>query len=223
MKIILIAGKAQAGKSSLATYLQTHLRGNRQTGPAYTFNLADSLKEACQRFFGISTKLMYGTNEDKNQLTHIKYKNLPVVFYNESDIDPERQVSVRALLQYFGTEVMRRIDNDVWCRATIADINAECFERESEANVPLSHAIIGDVRFPNEIQYFIKEYGEDNVIIVRLTRNITGMFHISETSLDNYDFHQHRNYIEIDNSNMSEEMKNEIALQQVQNISRKAT
>lgn len=220
MKIILIAGKAQAGKSSLASYLHENLCGT--TGQSsWIFNLADSLKEACQIYFGIDRKLMYGTNEDKNRLTHIRFRDLPIVFHNEAEIDPDRQLTIRQLLQYFGTEIMRRMDADVWCRATSNDINADSFNKEIAGYLSLDCAIIGDVRFPNEIRYFVNTYGEDNVIIVRLTRNITNLTHVSEIALDNYDFSQYKNYIEIDNTSLSEVDKNALALQLVTQVLRK--
>ena len=221
MKIILIAGKAQAGKSSLAYFLQSHLRSNQSNEGSYTFNLADSLKDACRRFFTIPNEWMHGTNEDKNRLTHIRFKDLPIVFHNEAEIDPDRQLTVRQLLQYFGTEIMRKMDQNVWCNATAEDIDNESFERESEASLRLSYAIIGDVRFPNEIKYFVNRYGEDNVIIVRLIRNITNLTHASEIALDNHDFSQYKNYIEIDNTSLSEVDKNVLALQLVREMIKK--
>ena len=216
MKIILITGKAQAGKSSLANYLESKLSNRSENIGTEIFNLADSLKDACERFFNIPLAWSYGTNEDKNRETHIRYRDLPVTFYNEAEINPDRFVTVRALLQYFGTEVMRKMDKDVWCNATAKDIEREAFERSTNVSLDLTYAIIADVRFPNEIEYFINRYGEDNVIIVRLTRNITNMTHISETALDGYDFGKYRNYIEIDNTSLSEVDKNTLGLKLVQ-------
>lgn len=220
MKIILITGKAQAGKSSLASHLHENLCGVNNQG-SWIFNLADSLKEACQIYFGIDRKLMYGTNEDKNRLTHIRFKDLPVVFHNEAEIDPDRQITVRQLLQYFGTEIMRKMDADVWCRATSNSINSDSFNKEIDGYLSLNYAIIGDVRFPNEIKYFVNRYGEDNVIIVRLIRNITNLTHASEIALDNHDFSQYKNYIEIDNTSLSEVDKNALALQLVREMIKK--
>jgi hypothetical protein len=212
-KLVLITGKAQAGKSSLAESYRNH-----QYMISGSFNLADSLKSTCQTLFGISPELLWGNGIAKETLTHIRFADLPVYFPAEAEIDPERRLTVRELLQYFGTNIMRRMDPNVWCRATANAIERERASRGEDGIGCLSRVIIGDARFPNEIEYFsdpvncAKHRFDPNPVVVRLTRNITHLTHVSETALDNYDFSRLANYIEIDNTHMGEDEKNDLCI-----------
>ena len=80
------------------------------------------------------------------------------------------KVTVREFLQYFGTEIVRKIKDDAWVSSTLKIINEE--------NSELS--LIPDVRFPNEVSA-IKSSGG---IVIRLTRNVFDDSHKCESSLD---------------------------------------
>ena len=54
----------------------------------------------------------------------------------------EGPMTAREFMQYFGTDIMRKIWEPVWCSGTINKIVKE----DSQL------AIIADVRFPNEVQ-----------------------------------------------------------------------
>ena len=80
-------------------------------------------------------------------------------------------MSVREVLQYWGTEVFRKAYHNVWADACIRAV------RKSGCEL----AIITDCRFPNEVEVAKNEGGK----VVRLTRNIfPGDAHASETALD---------------------------------------
>ena len=134
------------------------------------YHFADPLKELSIALFGLNHKQVYGTNEDKNTVINIDWKDVP---FNENK---SGLMTSREFLQYFGTTIVRKIYPQAWVNATINSILAEKPEV----------AIIPDVRFPNEISA-IKE---NNGIILRLTRNIYNSDHESECILDqnNYDW-----------------------------------
>ena len=83
---------------------------------------------------------------------------------------------VRRILQRFGTEAIRKIDDDFWIRAAFAKIDAA-----REVGSPV---VVTDVRYPNEADA-IRDAGG---YIVRITRDLPGDAdtHASETALDGY-------------------------------------
>lgn len=78
----------------------------------------------------------------------------------------------RYVLQKIG-EYFRELDEDVWCRYTLA-------------HIPQGQStVISDVRFPNEVEMIRQAGGK----IYRLCRTLPPSFgadHISETALDHY-------------------------------------
>jgi hypothetical protein len=80
-------------------------------------------------------------------------------------------MSVREVLQYWGTEVFRKAYHNVWADACIRAIRKDGCE----------FAVITDCRFPNEVDVAKAEGGK----VVRLTRNVfPDDAHASETALD---------------------------------------
>ena len=91
--------------------------------------------------------------------------HLPLVYHKPG------QMSGREFLQFFGTEIGRKIHGPIWINATMNKILAE----------QSGLAIITDVRFPDEVMA-IKNAGG---MVIRLTRQIDGEDrHASEVSLD---------------------------------------
>lgn len=82
-------------------------------------------------------------------------------------------MTAREFMQYFGSEIMRKIYSNIWIDNTIKRIKKEGSEL----------AILCDVRFPNEISA-IKENGGN---VIKLTRSIHKDIHQSELALDNFD------------------------------------
>lgn len=80
-------------------------------------------------------------------------------------------MTARAVMQYFGTEICRKMYTNIWADACIRQIQKD--------NLPI--ALICDMRFPNEFEAIEAANGTT----VRLTRQvIKGDLHASETSLD---------------------------------------
>jgi hypothetical protein len=96
----------------------------------------------------------------------------PIRFHDGDVVNPlTGPMSVREVLQYWGTEVFRKAYHNVWADACIRAIRKDGCE----------FAVITDCRFPNEVDVAKAEGGK----VIRLTRNIfPGDAHASETALD---------------------------------------
>jgi len=113
-------------------------------------SFADALKESCIKLFSLDPKLVYGTNDDKNSETHLKIENICKL------LPPERaahflskgykNLTIRKLLEIFGTEICRTIDDDCHIRSA----HTELIRLNPEIG------IIPDGRFSNEFRYFQK-------------------------------------------------------------------
>jgi hypothetical protein len=133
-----------------------------------SYNFADSLKEICVTLFNIPPECVYGTDEQKNQLQeHLHWKNMPGVN------DKSGLMTAREFMQYFGTDIMRKIYEPVHLE--------NCFKRIEEDAPDI--AIIGDCRFVNEIQAVQNRGGK----VYRLLRSLHASTHQSEIDADNYD------------------------------------
>lgn len=133
------------------------------------YSFADILKEAVANMFGLDIDILYGTNEDKNKLTHIKWRDFEKLFPLKKPSQSE-YMTYREVLQYFGTNVCRTIDHDCWVNA--------CLNRIQQDETEL--AIIDDGRFPNEL-FAIKTI--KNAKVIYLDRKTDDDNHSSETAL----------------------------------------
>lgn len=173
-KILAITGRKQSGKDTLGNFLVSN--ATELFGPDFVvrkFGFADPLKDMVSELFRVPLAWLYGTDEDKNRPTTIQWGDLPHFNWdnNEMIAKVEKCLTVRELLQQFGTEVVRRMDGDAWVNALYRKIaRSEC-----------SLAVIIDARFPNEVNA-VKEWGGK---VVRLTRNHDVVAeHESERALD---------------------------------------
>jgi len=166
------------------------------------FNFADSLKEIVSVLFEINIEDLYGTNDDKNKITNLMWEDMPSVvtpeqcakdminagvgsngftlnhykdyLKNELGViyhNPGK-MSIREVLQFFGTEIMRKMYDSVW-------IN-NCIKRIKASQSPIS--IITDCRFVNEVEALKNK----DAFTVRLLRNPLNQNHNSETECDKY-------------------------------------
>jgi hypothetical protein len=133
--------------------------------------------------FGLDPQTVYGSNDDKNTLTDILWENMP------HQTQKVGQMTAREFLEQFGTNVLRKIKNDVWVNFTINNI----------LNEKSQIAIIPDVRFPNEV-LAIKKAGGINI---RLTRDTFQSKSDSESALDKERFDWNNFDFVIDNNNLS--------------------
>jgi hypothetical protein len=155
------------------------------------YNIADQLKMACHKIFGVSIDNLYGTNEEKNAPTHIPAANIfPLLNVAEKkqlklDLGDNEYLSARQLMQYFGTNICRKIDNDCWVKSCLNQIKLDNPEV----------ALIADIRFENELDAIVKT-GEPQLddslmmtiqekpFIFKLARNPLDSNHQSEVSVD---------------------------------------
>lgn len=154
------------------------------------YNFADSLKEILVTLFNVPPECVYGTDEQKNMvLEHLRWENMPGVMPKDfqmgcvdwqsysnhfsTDEPKEGPMTAREFMQFFGTEVMRKIYGPVW-------IN-NCLTRIKSDSPPI--AIIGDCRFVDEIKAVQNAGGK----VFRLTRSIEDSDHQSEVDADSYD------------------------------------
>ena len=161
------------------------------------YSFADVLKDLCINMFGLTREQCYGSDEDKNSYTKVLWENVPGVIRLDKLDTPsattveevegrlgayykklgnivyhaDGAMTAREVLQYVGTEIFRRMNQDVWAESTIQRI-------KSENSLT---AIITDVRFPNEVDAVKRAGGK----VIRLTRNWDNPdAHDSETALD---------------------------------------
>ena len=100
-------------------------------------------------------------------------------------------MTARELLQYFGTDIMRKMHRGVWVDQAIKTIQREQTEL----------AVIADVRFPNEVEAIKAAGGK----VVRLTREYEEDSHDSELALDKESYDWSNFDLVIDNSSGSVE------------------
>lgn len=131
------------------------------------YSFADTLKELCVDLFDLKGEQVYGTDEQKNTPTDILWNDVP-------GTRKKGNMTAREFMQYFGTNVCRKIKSNVWVDHMMKTIKQE------KTNL----AIIADVRFPNEVEA-IREAGGK---VVRLARSNHKDSHPSECGLDPENF-----------------------------------
>jgi energy-coupling factor transporter ATP-binding protein EcfA2 len=142
------------------------------------YHFADYLKKICIDLFDLTPEQVYGNDDQKNTPTNYG-------------------MTSREFLQHFGTNVMRKIKDDVWLARTIKTIQQE------QSNI----AIVPDVRFPNEVESIQKAGG----VVIRLTRNVFNSSHECESALDKDRFNWDNFDFIVDNAEMGlKELKNKI-------------
>jgi hypothetical protein len=150
------------------------------------YSFAESLKEITIDLFECPRNLVYGSDEDKQTvMDHLLWENMSGVItdsefwnYITPDGDPEGgllyhepgPMTIREFLQFFGSDIMRKMYEPVWVNRCIKDILTE------NSGV----AVISDCRFNNEID----AVQENNGKIIGLTRNPFDDKHKSENSFD---------------------------------------
>ena len=129
------------------------------------YSFADLLKqEVCMKIFGLSNDQCYGSDADKNSITNLNWVDMP-------ESGKSGLMTAREVMQYVGTNIFRKIHNNVWVDALMRRIKDE--------NPHM--ALITDVRFANEVDGVRAADGK----VIRLTRNpFPNDAHASETALD---------------------------------------
>ena len=184
--IIAFAGRKQSGKTSCSEFVTSYFNGSKEPfNGAKIYNFADPLKQdICMNILGLSYNQCYGDDIDKNTETDVWWDG--------------KRLTAREVMQFVGTDIFRKMKNDVWAGATIKKIHTD----------KPSLAIIADCRFPNEVET-VKNAGG---IVIKLTRNLYHSDHSSEVALDPDRYDPSNFDLVIDNQNMSIVEKNQIIL-----------
>lgn len=174
------------------------------------YSFAKELKDICMGLFGLTREQVYGTDEQKNTIVeHLRWENMPGVVTSEivklgglleqyTDIglvviDRYGPMTAREFMQFFGTEIMRKIYSPVWTERTIKNIKTE--------NPQI--AIVSDCRFKNEAEALKKEKAK----LIYLTRSTSSDKHTSENGFEDFNNFD----AVIDNQNMTiEESQQEL-------------
>lgn len=179
--IIGITGKAQSGKDTACRIVQLintvdyDCACSEGEGEKYILDnvdnilpitcmwekhaFADKLKECASIILGVP-RFMFESGEFKESFTSLLLSN--------KEGEP---MTNREFLQYFGTEVGRSIDKDLWIKALMYS-----YGRDKE-----SHWIVPDVRFPNEADAIRNAGG----VLWKIERDGSGAGnHISEKLID---------------------------------------
>lgn len=169
--IIALCGKARSGKNTVGDILINIFK--EKYGTYFeSISYARELKEKIKYDFDMTDDQVYGNLKEVSDERYLKGKvalsgtggltKVPVYW------------TPRQLLQYFGTDIYRNIDPNIWVRLLRKSLDKK------------GDYIITDARFPNEIDWVV-DNGGVRLIVERDSRSEIGnVNHISETSLDTY-------------------------------------
>ena len=105
------------------------------------YHFADPLKQLCINLFGLSKEQCYGTETQKNSFTTLHWENMPGVPAGPHTL-AEGPMTAREFMQYYGTDICRRINPNIWTDILVQHIKDESSDL----------ALIGDCRFENEVE-----------------------------------------------------------------------
>lgn len=154
--VILINGKARVGKDYIADLITKDLeaKGKKVLRLAY----ADKLKDMICTMFNIS----------KGELDILKNAENPYTLNG---------VTMRQILQRFGTEIINQIDTNFWVKSVKNIIDETNYD----------FYIISDFRYHKEFNY-IKDCYNIKTIQILGNESIKANDHVSENSLDCFKF-----------------------------------
>lgn len=182
------------------TYPENYAGDFGSAGEVRVYLFADYLKKFCIDVFGLTLQQCYGTEDDKKSLTELVWGDMPEadkvreIFEQarSEPIRPSSRMTAREVMQYFGTNIIRRMHSDAWVRATLSQI------RRDGAKL----ALITDARFPNEVEAVINAGGK----VIRLTRNVAGVDeHESEKALDSYPLDRYSGVVRNEESTIAQQ------------------
>lgn len=228
-KIIGISGRKQAGKNTVANYINGHILKSKQM--IHDFYISDN-GELAIKTFDHNGKLDYGildiTRKDK---TFVEYAELDLWPYVKvySFADQLKNICINVFgmshQQVYGTNEQKDTETNIeWknvpnSKRKKGNITAREFMQHFGTNIVRKMkddawvqscmknilaedsevSLIPDVRFPNEVKA-IKEAGG---IVIRLTRDVYNSNHDSEKALNKETFDWDNFDIVIDNANSS--------------------
>lgn len=159
-------------------------------------NFADSLKEDCCKYFGISKELAYGSKKDKDTKLKIKWGDISHIFSPAKELNKEQlnsRMTVRDVLITYA-DMVRAINPEAFVNAL--------FDTKSKYSSELF--LIGDLRY----EYEAKRVKESGGRVIRFNKVVDKNFKHSSEESDQID----SKYIDrdIDNSEISIVEKNQI-------------
>ncbi|MFA5379213.1 MAG: hypothetical protein WC455_25885 [Dehalococcoidia bacterium] len=169
-KIIAFSGKAGSGKTTMCNMLQQWLEANGHKTARLSF--ADAIYN---HLFSLYRYYWMGLSDfDKN--------NSKGWFQTHKDrVIPSCNITIREWLQWYGTDLWRGIDSDIWVKV---------YESKALGLIQNQYIVLtDDVRFENEVHAIQVMNGNTLMAfgpVYRLTRNLKMGNHESETALDNH-------------------------------------
>lgn len=193
------------------------------------YSFADLLKqEICIKILGLTVEQCYGTDEDKNSLTHLRWENMPGViteipceiptvgflhkkdeweFVNGRIGEYYKKHGVTGIIYHppgFMTarDVMQYVGTDVF-RKMYGNVWVDgTLRRIREEGAAI--ALVCDCRFPNEVDGVIGIGGH----VVRFTRDPFKDMHSSEVALDRNNYDWKKFSLVVDNAEMTINQQN---------------
>lgn len=173
-----IGYRKQQGKDTFADMMIGYgiSRGRSVT----KISFADPLKKFCMEVFGLTYEQCYGTDEQKNSITKVTARDIGMPHSSISSDGAKcwsgHCLTARQVLQYFGSEVMRKHVPGIWVNAP--------FRKEFKDGTVV---ILPDCRFPDEIEAVVN-HGGLTICVDGRTDAPTGDGHQSENAVKPSDF-----------------------------------
>jgi len=184
-KILAFSGRKQSGKTTGAQYVESIINNHSLNISYRTYSFADPLKQdICMNILGLTYEQCYGSDNDKNTMTDLEWDG--------------KKLTAREAMEIIGTDIFRRLKDNVWVQATINKIHKD----------NLDIAIIPDCRFPNEVDTILNHGG----YVIRLDLDPFNSKSNSESALDKNNYDWNRFSHTIYNSNLTIYEKNDFIL-----------
>lgn len=170
-----ITGRKRHGKDTFARMVKEA----RQE--YFITHFAAPLKDTCQRIFGLSYDQLYGEEAVKEALLpepiHMDDYLAEMRVATGLDLVAQGKVaeSPRKLMQYYGTDYVRSVQNDYWIQAFRKSVSDK-----RKARIPV---IVPDTRFLNEADAIHAEGGQV-IKVVRIDAPPATDEHASELEID---------------------------------------
>lgn len=197
-RILAFSGRKQSGKSTSGEYVQDLIK-KYDLGITYKlYSFADPLKQdICMNLLGLSYEQCYGSDDDKNTLTSIRWKDLPKDIFEQhlEEVAKNEYMTARQVMEVVGTGIFRKLKNNVWVDATMIKIQKEAMDL----------AIILDNRFPNEVNSVLDAGG----FVVRLARDPFSAQTEAEKALDQNSYDWSKFSLVIQNHNLTLSERNQ--------------
>lgn len=177
MQIVALSGKKGSGKSTLAGYLAQKL------DRAVILSFAEPVRREVAILFGL----------DRGKIHALKNTFVPAVYAGDRadlqsrgveslpdplPVPPCSKMTVRELLQWWGTDIRRNSDPGYWDR--IMEDRLKYYESEG-----YDYAVIDDLRFAPEVSLLVKK-GAFLIRVEHYAQDKNTDPHISETDLDDF-------------------------------------